>query len=69
MMRKRAISCGGRVQTYTEEEGNRVEEARQTDAKEDGNQSAEEEGNHGCPDYEEGGHQMLRKMQRKRETR
>ncbi len=25
MMRKRAICCGGRVQNYTEEEGNRVE--------------------------------------------
>ncbi len=45
MMRKRAISCGGRVQTYTEEEGKRVGEAWQTDAEEEGNQSAEEKGN------------------------
>ncbi len=45
MMWKRAISCGGRVQTYTEEEGNRVGKAGQTDAEEEGNQSAEEKGN------------------------
>ncbi len=45
MMRKGAISCGRMVQTYTEEEDNRVGEARQTDAEEEGNQSAEEKGN------------------------
>ncbi len=45
MMRKRAISCGGRVKAYTEEEGNRIGEDGKTDNKERGNQSAEEEGN------------------------
>ncbi len=35
MMREKECGWGGREQTYTEEEGNRVREARQTDAEEE----------------------------------
>jgi hypothetical protein len=40
-----AIRCGWRVQTYTEEERNRVREAGQTDSEEERNQMRKERAN------------------------
>jgi hypothetical protein len=45
MMRKKACGWGGREQTYTEEEGNRVREAGQKDSEEERNQMRKKRAN------------------------